>query len=161
FNNAGRSAEPNPTACVTIAGGPGGIPAAPSGLTATYNATKRWVNLTWTDNSNNETSFEVLRRFQKPGTTVWTGYQSLKTLSANTTVHMDSSGLNTGYVYGYVVRASNSAGSSGFSNESTVQIPMGLALLCAGVSTLSGNGPASYGYAEGAGTNAKWGAPVA
>src|SRR5207247_3710125 len=55
INNGGASAWSNQVSVTT-----GAVPAAPSGLTASV-ASSTQINLTWTDNSNNETAFAVWR----------------------------------------------------------------------------------------------------
>jgi len=164
YNSAGRSAEPNPTACQMLSSGGSGIPATPSNLTAAYTSSPRQVTLHWSDNSYNETSFQLRRRYHS-ATGNWSIYVTIANLPANTTGYIDTSGLANGYTYGYVVRAFNAdpgGGASDFSNEAPVTIPAGQAPICAAVSTISGSGgTASYGYVEGTGTAAKWGAPSA
>lgn len=161
YNVAGPSPEPNPTACATISGSGGGAPAAPSGLTAVFSSSPRQVTLNWTDNSNNETEFQPLRRSKRTSGGTWSAYISLNRLPANTTSYQDRSRLDAGYTYGYVVRAGNGSYSP-YSNEAVVQIATGQAATCAEVNSLSGSGgSASYGYAEGLGPAAKWGAPDA
>ncbi|MEK9132130.1 MAG: LamG-like jellyroll fold domain-containing protein [Patescibacteria group bacterium] len=46
-------------------------PTAPSGLTATVASNGTVVNLSWTDNSSNETGFRVYRRISAPNLTEW------------------------------------------------------------------------------------------
>ncbi len=84
------------------------LPAAPTGLTAgTITATS--VQLTWTDNASNETSYVVQRSLN--GTT----YTSLPPLAANSTTYTDNSLLNNTAYY-YRVYAVNATGNSGYSN---------------------------------------------
>lgn len=161
FNTSGASAESN-TACATINGNSQGPPAAPSGLTAAFVSSPRKVNLSWSDNSGNETAFQVLRRFRKSVSSAWSSLQSLDRPAANTTTYSDTSALTSGYTYGYVVRALNEFGTSGFSNEAQVVIPTGSSFACSSVSAFSGSGGSgSYGYTEGTGSNAKWRSPSA
>src|SRR5262249_37787840 len=73
--------------------------AAPSDLAATATSSTA-IKLTWTDNSSNESGFEVWR-----STTGASGtYTLLKTLAANTTSTTDT-GLSPGSQYCYEVRA--------------------------------------------------------
>ena len=65
----------------------------------------------WNDNSNNEDGFKIERKDGTSGT-----YTQIGTTGANVNVYADS-GLQFGKVYCYRVRAYNSAGNSGYSNE--------------------------------------------
>jgi hypothetical protein len=94
----------------------GGPPAAPSNLSATV-ASSSQINLSWQDNSNNETGFKVERKTGAGGTwneiaTVGTGVRTYQNtgLAANTT-------------YYYRVRAYNSYGNSAYSNEAGATTP--------------------------------------
>ena len=91
---------------------PGGAvaapPAAPSDLMATIVGTHE-VQLTWTDNANNESGF-VLQGTVQGGT-----YADLGSLPPNTTA-VEVSGLDDDTVYDFRVRAYNAAGTSAFSN---------------------------------------------
>ncbi len=85
------------------------VPAAPSGLTAI--ATSRTqINLSWTDNSDNETGFRIER--SPNGTTYWT---HIATTDANVTAHLDGD-LQCGTTYYYRVCAVNDVGLSDYSN---------------------------------------------
>ncbi len=68
------------------------------------------VALTWTDNSDNEESFEIERSLDGS-----TGWNELATTTANATTY-DDSALTTGTSYWYRVCAVNGAGSSSYSN---------------------------------------------
>jgi probable HAF family extracellular repeat protein len=86
-------------------------PAAPSGLTASLSGTK--INLKWTDNSTNETAFEVYRK-------VGTGsYSLLAVLGPNTTSYTDT-GMAGSTTYSYEVRAANNLWASAYSNTASV-----------------------------------------
>lgn len=89
-----------------------GLPAAPSGLTATT-AGNSQINLTWTDNATNETGFVVAR-----GTVSGGAYSDIAALSANATSYGDT-GLSGNTTYYYVVRATNNVGSSTNSGEAS------------------------------------------
>src|SRR5947209_5758275 len=89
-------------------------PAAPSGLTAGAAASSQ-VNLTWTDNSDNEFAFAVWR--QGGGA----AFARVAALAANTTRFTDN-GLTPGATYTYEVRAINNAGASAWSNQATVAL---------------------------------------
>ncbi len=114
INTAGSSALSS-QASATTSGVP---PTAPSGLTATAISSGQ-VNLAWTDNSGNETSFIVGR-----STTSGGPYTDIVTLGANVTSYSDTAvGANTTYFY--VVRAANAAGSSANSAPASVTTPSG------------------------------------
>lgn len=93
---------------------PPSIP-APSGLTATAGTGNR-IDLTWTDNSTNETGFRVDRcsgagcsSFAQVGTNT----------AANITVFADENGLTAATSYSYRVRAFNATDSSTWSSTAT------------------------------------------
>ncbi|MBI2868489.1 MAG: fibronectin type III domain-containing protein, partial [Chloroflexi bacterium] len=90
-------------------------PAAPSGLTAEGSSTAR-IQLSWTDNADNETRFLLERKVEGGA---WVAVASL---SANKTSFI-STGLVTGRVYYYRIRAQNSAGYSDYSNEASATAP--------------------------------------
>ncbi len=83
-------------------------PAAPSGLTASPVSSSQ-INLTWTDNSNNESAFKVERSTDGVNFTV------LTTVAANTTT-LSSTGLAPATLYVFRVRATNFPGDSANSN---------------------------------------------
>jgi hypothetical protein len=89
------------------------IPAAPSNLSATALSNTQ-VSLTWTDNSSNETGFEVKRATDSAFTTdvVWVG-------SIQGTSYSDG-GLTAGTTYYYKVRAEGTAGKSAYSSAVNV-----------------------------------------
>ncbi|HTI89861.1 MAG TPA: LamG-like jellyroll fold domain-containing protein [Puia sp.] len=87
-----------------VANGP--APAAPSGVTATATSYNN-INLSWTDNSNNETGFEIWRSLNG-----LTGFTSVATVPANTTTFSDSAALNASTTYYYRVRAIGQYGES-------------------------------------------------
>src|SRR5262249_23709378 len=96
-------------------------PNAPSGLGA-IPASATSVNLTWTNNSTNETSFN-LDRPTDPNFT-----NNLTTIAipqAGINSYTDTApGLAPGNRYYYRIRAFNSAGDSGNSNTASVLIPL-------------------------------------
>lgn len=89
-------------------------PEAPSNLTSTLNAFD--VDLSWTDNSDNEENF-VLERQVDGG-----AYSVLDdTIPANTESYSDT-GLAPLHTYTYRLKASNNYGDSGYSNETSEYI---------------------------------------
>lgn len=85
-------------------------PAAPSGLTAVP-ASPSQINLTWVDNSNNETEFRVE---QCVGATC-TSFVDLGSVPVDNTA-ANITGLAASTAYRYRVRAHNAVGYSGYSN---------------------------------------------
>lgn len=85
-------------------------PTAPSSLTATA-ASSSQINLAWSDNSANEEGFDI---FSCDGSGC-NDFLPIGRVGANTSGYSDT-GLNPSTVYGYQVRAYNSAGNSGYSN---------------------------------------------
>src|SRR6185436_6439139 len=79
-----------------------GLPAAPSGLTATAVSSTQ-INLSWTDNANNESGFRIERKTGAGGT-----YAEIATVGANVTSYSNT-GLSAGTTYYYRVRAYNGA----------------------------------------------------
>jgi hypothetical protein len=96
----------SPTANYIQVGGP----TAPSSLTATADGGKQRVNLSWTDNSSNEDGFYIER---SPDDTNWT---HLFSVAANVTAYEDT-GLQSGTIYYYRVRAYNASGESANSSS--------------------------------------------
>ena len=84
-------------------------PNPPSNLTATA-VSDTQNNLSWQDNSTNETGFKIERSFN--GTTGW---QQIATVGANVVTYSNI-GLTCNTVYYYRVRASNATGNSVYSN---------------------------------------------
>jgi hypothetical protein len=71
------------------------------------------INLSWTDNSSNETGFIVARSSVTGGP-----YTDIQTVGAGVTVYSNT-GLNASTPYFYVVRATNSGGNSANSAQAT------------------------------------------
>ena len=87
-------------------------PAAPSGLSATSISSSQ-INLSWTDNATNETGFKIERKTGSGGT-----YAQIATTAANVTTYNDT-GLTSGTIYFYRVRATNAVGDSAYSAEAS------------------------------------------
>lgn len=83
----------------------GSAPAAPSGISAQAISYKQ-INLSWADNSNNETGFEIWR-----STNPTTGYSTVGTAPANATSYQDSS-LTGNTTYYYKIKAIGQYGES-------------------------------------------------
>ena len=83
-------------------------PAAPSGLSAEKSSNQ--IRLTWQDNSFNETEFRIERKQGQGGSWI-----QIATVGANITSYSDPA--QKGPTFYYRVRACNSAGCSGYSNE--------------------------------------------
>jgi probable HAF family extracellular repeat protein len=94
---------------VEVPGDPSVPPAAPTGLTASRSGVGQ-VELTWQDNSGNETAFAIWR---KGGSGGWS---RVAVVPPNRARCVDS-GLQPGVVYTYRVRATNNSGASGWTGE--------------------------------------------
>jgi hypothetical protein len=88
-------------------------PAIPSGLGATATGETN-VDLSWTDNSSDETGFIVQR-----STTSGSGFTTVTTTAADATSYSDS-GLSAGTSYFYRVMATNASGDSAATSEAIV-----------------------------------------
>ena len=107
-NNVGLARQLIPDNAFNDAVTAGAVPSAPSALSATAASYKR-INLTWTDNSTNETGFEVSRAIQRTGE-----YVAIGTTAAGATSFADSIGLSPNTKYWYRIRAVNTNGASGY-----------------------------------------------
>src|SRR4029077_18143139 len=96
-NTAGDSAYSNTGSATTQAGG---APAAPTGLVATA-ASSSAINLTWMDQSTNETGFKIERALGAGP------FSQVATVGANITTYADT-GLTASTSYSYRIRATNS-----------------------------------------------------
>ena len=104
--NANINSSYSNEANVTIVGSP---VASPTSLAAVSSSSQ--INLTWQDNSNDETGFKIDRRLSPTDT--WT---TITTTNANVTSYSNTS-LTDGTKYYYRVYAFNANGNSTFSNE--------------------------------------------
>lgn len=86
------------------------VPAAPTNLKATA-VSRSQINLSWTDNSNNENGFKI-ERCRGEGCT---NFAQIATVGPNVTTYSNT-GLIWRVTYRYRVRAYNAAGSSAYSN---------------------------------------------
>ncbi|MBI4286690.1 MAG: DUF4399 domain-containing protein [Chloroflexi bacterium] len=115
FNGVGNSAASSTTSVTTAATTV--VPAAPTSLTATA-ASATQVNLTWTDNANNESGF----RIERATDAAFTAGLAQKTAGANMTAFSDTT-VAASTAYFYRVFAVNAIGSSAASNVATVTTP--------------------------------------
>jgi large repetitive protein len=86
----------------------GAAPAEPGSLLVQATAYNR-INLSWTDNSTNETGFEITRATSLLGV-----YTPIGTTGPNVTNYIDSVGLSPATQYWYKIRAVNNVGMSRF-----------------------------------------------
>jgi len=107
YNASGYSSYSNEASATTP------ILNAPSNLSASAVSYKQ-VTLTWTDNSSEETGFEIERKTGAGGT-----YARITTASANATSYTNT-GLTQGTEYFYRVRAVSGSNYSQYSNEISV-----------------------------------------
>ncbi|RKZ92252.1 MAG: hypothetical protein DRQ40_08945, partial [Gammaproteobacteria bacterium] len=70
------------------------------------------LTLTWSDNSDNETGFKIERRTEA------TSFNQIATVGANVETYTET-GLLEATEYWYQVRATNSAGDSGYTNPAS------------------------------------------
>jgi large repetitive protein len=89
-----------------------GIPTAPSALAANAVSYKK-VSLNWTDNSNNETAFEVARSVSELD-----GFSTIAVLAPNANSYQDTT-VAGGTQYYYKVRAINKNGESAYDRNGT------------------------------------------
>ncbi len=82
-----------------------GIPSSPSDFQV-FASSKTSIGLSWTDNSSNETGFEIYRSFQPND-----NFVLLQTTAANVTSY-ENTGLSANTAYYYKVRAVNETGIS-------------------------------------------------
>jgi endo-1,4-beta-xylanase len=88
-------------------------PTAPSNLAAAASSSSQ-INLTWTDNSSNETAFKVESATASTGP--WT--EIAGALAANTTTY-SATGLSASTTYHFRVRAANAAGDSAYTTSAS------------------------------------------
>lgn len=101
-------------------------------------ATPAWAAsnvLSWTDNSGNETNFDVERKAEActgPGL-----FTVLATVGANVTTYTDSA-VSEGVTYCYRVDASNPAGKSAYSNTASRTVPFTVPAAPSGLGVVGG-----------------------
>ncbi len=96
------------TQTATLTVNPPSVPAAPTNLIGTAISNTQ-INVTWTDNANNEEGFTIQR------STDGRVFTPIATVGANLTSYSDT-GLSATTFYYYRVAAFNSVGTSAFSN---------------------------------------------
>jgi hypothetical protein len=111
-NASGSSAYSNAASATT----PAAAPAAPSLLTSTA-VSPNQINLSWTDNSSNETGFKVERAPSSSG--AWT---QIGTTGTNVASYADTTTVESTTYY-YRVLAAGSASDSGYSNTANATTP--------------------------------------
>ena len=109
-NAYGSSAFSNAASATTQAP-PLPVPAAPTNLTAKGGTAAGTIQLTWTDNSSNETSFRIEEL-------IGGSYQEVYAVGASITT-AQITGLAPGASYSFRVRAANASGYSAYSNVAT------------------------------------------
>jgi len=98
-----------------VSGTPPTPPADPTNLTATAIDCNR-IDLGWTDNSDDETSFKIER------STNGVNFSQIDTVGADVTTYSDTTAAES-TTYWYRVRASNSGGDSGYTNIASATTP--------------------------------------
>ena len=111
--NDGALDSATATVTITVAA-PTGIPGAPSALTATA-VSQTQINLSWTDNSNNEDGFKIER--SPNGSSSWA---QVATVGPNVTSYSNT-GLSRNTRYYYRVRSYNVLGNSAYSNTANTK----------------------------------------
>jgi outer membrane biosynthesis protein TonB len=105
---ASPTPTPIPTPTATPSPSPNQTPAAPTNLLATAISSSQ-IGLSWTDNSTNETGFQIQRSNDD------VSFALIATLGANVTTYTDN-GRTPATTYYYRARAYNSRGNSALSN---------------------------------------------
>ena len=113
-NGGAESAFSNIASAMTL-----GLPQAPTALVANAVSSSQ-IDLTWTDNSANETGFKIDRSSDG------VSFSSLVWLDANTTSYSNT-GRSPSTTYYYRVSSYNAQGSSAFSNVASATTPSALA----------------------------------
>jgi acid phosphatase type 7 len=93
------------------------LPAAPTNLVATAVSNSR-INLSWTDNSGDETGFRI-ERCKNPNCT---NFAQIAQVGAGVTTFADTT-VSKNTAYSYRVRAFNAAGNSAYSNTASAKTP--------------------------------------
>lgn len=111
-----REGASPPELVLTYTATPPAAPGAPSGLSATAVSETR-IDLSWTDNANDEDGFKVERA--PGGTGSW---EQIDVLAPNAASYSNT-GLSSNTAYDYRVRAFNAGGNSAYSNTASATTP--------------------------------------
>jgi hypothetical protein len=103
------------TLMITVDAAPA-IPAAPTGLSAAAISISQ-IDLSWTDNANNETGFRIERSKRNNSS-----FAEIATVGQDVTSYNDTT-VSKKTTYFYRVRATNADGDSSYSNESSATTP--------------------------------------
>ncbi|MDI6787690.1 MAG: fibronectin type III domain-containing protein, partial [Planctomycetota bacterium] len=121
FNTGGNSSYSDAVSQTTYAP-PLATPISPSGLVVTTVSLSQ-INLTWTDNSDNEVGFKIERKEGIGGT-----YAQIDTVTTGITSYSNTSGLSANTTYYYQVRAYNTQGNSDYcGSANTTTLPLAVA----------------------------------
>ena len=115
YNASGDSNYSNTAGAMTQAAQ--ALPAAPTSLAA-VGVSRSQINLSWTDNADNETGFRIERC---TGSTC-TNFALIATVGANVTSYSNIK-LTANTTYRYRVYAYNASGNSAYSNIATATTP--------------------------------------
>lgn len=118
-----------------------GAPLAPSNLNSVLNGAD--IALTWSDNSSNESSFVLERRIDNDVFFVLS-----QSIPPDSTYFLDA-GLAANHTYSYRIKARNSSGDSGYSNETSQYVAaasfdLTVASSSGGAATVPGEGNFTY-----------------
>jgi fibronectin type 3 domain-containing protein len=92
------------------------VPAAPGNCSATA-VSKSQIDLSWTDNSSDETGFRIERSKR-----VNTSFAEIAVVGQDVTSYTDTT-VSKGTTYFYRIRSTNAAGDSAYSNEASATTP--------------------------------------
>jgi hypothetical protein len=113
YNTGGNSGYSNTANATTILG-----LNAPSGLSGVQDPSAIQINLSWTDNSIDETAFVLERKLSSDFS-----YTQLATTSASATSYADSA-VTGGSIYNYRIRGYNAGAYGPYSNVATATAPL-------------------------------------
>jgi hypothetical protein len=118
YNGAGNSAFSNTASTKTSSTATTSVPAKPSNVAA-VNLSGGSARVTWTDNSSDETYFQVYRQKWSATTASWGSGTIVAKVGTNVVSFVDASGIGT---FRYKVRAGNSAGDSVYVTSASVKV---------------------------------------
>ncbi len=114
FNSVGKSAFTPVFSLTTLPDSIATLPLAPSNVTSA-NISKNSATIKWTDNSSNESGFQIQRAINNGNFTI------LRFLESNQTTFVDND-IEENITYSYRIRAFNIVGYSNFSNTLNIFI---------------------------------------